>query len=514
MLFNSYGFILVFLPVAFIGFFWLGRRFTHPVALTWLVWMSLVFYGWWNPAYLVIIFFSLLFNYAIGIQLDSQRRQRKPGNRILALGVAVNLVLLGYYKYAGFLTENLNTVLGTQWPRPEILLPLAISFFTFQQIAYLVDTHRGVTHQYKFLQYCLFVTFFPQFVAGPIVHHKEILPQFSRPEIYRIQPRMISMGTAFFFVGLFKKVVIADEAALYASPLFSAAAGGMDLTLAEAWLAGLSYTFQLYFDFSGYSDMAVGLGMLFGIRLPLNFHSPYKAGSIIEFWRRWHITLSRFLRDYLYFALGGNRKGSARRYLNLVATMLLGGLWHGAGWTYVVWGGLHGFMLALNHGWRYMKTRLDIVQDKTVSQPSSGVLSPLPVARMGSALGVGLTFGLVVVGWVFFRAPNLPTAFSIVGSMGMVDQTHLAHHHGVISLNTGYNFVAALLAVVWLLPNTQQIMGRYFHPLPVDVPLTKESPPTKLLWRPSPLWALGVAILAGMGILGLSRVSEFIYFQF
>ncbi|MCG8098700.1 MAG: MBOAT family protein, partial [Candidatus Thiodiazotropha taylori] len=355
MLFNSFEFIFLFLPITFFVFFFIGKRNHHRVAISWLILCSLFFYGWWDPAYLGLILFSMLFNYSFGIMLssDSNGIYKKT---LLIIGVAVNLSLLGYFKYTNFLVDQINIVAGTEFNIERIVLPLAISFFTFQQIAYLVDAYRKETNEYNFLKYCLFVTFFPQLIAGPIVHHKEMLPQFDQDSIYKINNHYLALGLTIFSIGLFKKVVLADNVAVYANLIFSAAENGEPLSFFEAWVGALAYTFQLYFDFSGYSDMAIGLAYMFGIKLPINFNSPYKATSIIDFWRRWHITLSRFLRDYLYFTLGGNKMGLVRRYANLFITMLLGGIWHGAGWTFVFWGMLHGFYLMVNHAWRKFRS--------------------------------------------------------------------------------------------------------------------------------------------------------------
>ena len=274
------------------------------------------------------------------------------GKRWLLVAIAANLALLAYYKYAIFFVANAQRLIGHVGPLPEIVLPLGISFFTFTQIAFLVDAHRGLAREYSFTHYTLFVTYFPHLIAGPILHHREMMPQFDRRSTYTLDWDNVAVGLTMFIIGLFKKTVIADDMAAFASPAFDAAAGGTQLTLLEAWGAALAYTFQIYFDFSGYTDMALGASRMFGIVLPLNFRSPYKAANIIDFWRRWHITLSRFLRDYVYIPLGGNRKTVPRRYENLLLTMLVGGLWHGAGWTFVFWGALHGIYLVVNHGWR------------------------------------------------------------------------------------------------------------------------------------------------------------------
>jgi len=362
MLFNSYIFIFAFLPITFCIYFTLAKYKSGEMAIRFLVIASLFFYGWWNPAYLALIMLSISVNYFIGEAIVRSRTISKNNYTkcLFISGLIFNLGLLAYFKYANFIIENINLFFGFTSQINEIILPLAISFFTFQQVAYLVDTYKGITKEFKFTHYVLFVTFFPQLIAGPIVHHKEMLPQFMK--LGNMKPNLdnIVIGANIFALGLFKKVVLADGIAQYSSPVFNAALTGEPMSLFVAWGGALAYTFQLYFDFSGYSDMAIGIARMFGIRLPLNFFSPYKSLSIIEFWRRWHITLSRFLRDYVYFSLGGNRKGKAHRYINLFTTMLLGGLWHGAGWTFILWGGLHGLYLVTNHAWHYTQRRLNL----------------------------------------------------------------------------------------------------------------------------------------------------------
>ncbi|MGB5717793.1 MAG: MBOAT family protein, partial [Gammaproteobacteria bacterium] len=402
MLFNSYIFIFGFLPIVLAGFFAIGARGHHRVAIAWLVGASLFFYGWWNPAYLGLILGSILFNYAAGVALGGHE-QGFSRKWLLALGVAGNLGLLGYFKYANFFVDNISLLSGADYHLGKIVLPLAISFFTFQQIAYLVDAYKGETREYNFLHYCLFVTFFPQLIAGPIVHHREMLPQFARDRIYRLNYGHLAIGISIFTLGLFKKVVLADGVAVYVAPVFDAAEAGIALNMYEAWQGAMAYTFQLYFDFSGYSDMAIGLARMFGIRLPLNFNSPYKAGNIIEFWRCWHMTLSRFLRDYLYIPLGGNRKGTTRRHVNLMITMILGGLWHGAGWNFIIWGALHGFYLVINHAWHGVLRAF-----------GGGAHTTNFISRGLARL---LTFTVVVVAWVFFRAESLPGAMHLLSAM-------------------------------------------------------------------------------------------------
>ena len=345
MLFNSFEFIFIFLPVSLVLFFYIGRKdenVRRQLPIIWLIVASLIFYGRWKPLNLPLIVLSIGVNYYLGYWLSNELQKPWLKKTMFVIGIVFNLGLISYFKYSNFILSNINRVLGTNFDLPAVVIPLAISFFTFQQIAYLVDAYRGETKEYDLRKYMLFVCFFPQLIAGPIVHHKEILPQFEKASIYKFSQRTLSIGLTVFIAGLFKKVIFADRIAEYSNLAFAAASQGINLTFSESWVGALGYSLQLYFDFSGYSDMAIGAAYMFGIRLPLNFNSPYKAISIVDFWRRWHITLSHFLRDYLYIPLGGSRQGELRRYSNLFVTMLLGGLWHGAGWTFVFWGALHG----------------------------------------------------------------------------------------------------------------------------------------------------------------------------
>ena len=393
MLFNSPIFLFAFLPITLLLYFVLGRYAVRAARL-WLAAASLFFYAWWNPPYLILLTISIVFNYGAGYLLQFRERvpfALPPAKTVLILGLAFNLGFLGYFKYSDFFLQNLNELAGTDFVLTHVALPLAISFFTFQKIAYLVDSYLGKVKEKSFLNYVLFAAFFPQLIAGPIVHYSEIFPQFKLRETYRFQWENFTRGATLFLLGLAKKVVLADEFARYSDVVFAGAQNGAAISLAAAWVGALSYTLQLYFDFSGYSDMAIGLAKMFNVDLPLNFFSPYKAGSIIEFWRRWHMTLSRFLRDYVYIPLGGNRHGEVKRYRNLFLTMLVGGVWHGAGWTYVIWGALHGTMLALNHLW-----------DSKSARPGPPFLY--------RAAGHLLTLSVVVCGWVIFRSPSLHAA--------------------------------------------------------------------------------------------------------
>jgi D-alanyl-lipoteichoic acid acyltransferase DltB (MBOAT superfamily) len=529
MLFNSYGFIFLFLPITFFVFFALGKR--HLVyASAWLTAASLFFYGWWNPKYVALLLASIGANYCIGYYLANRSRDERFVNRkrLLGLGIACNLLLLGYFKYTNFFVDSYNSLTGANLVFGEIILPLGISFFTFTQIAFLVDTYEGKVKEYNFVHYALFVTYFPHLIAGPVLHHKEMMPQFANAENYRRNNDAISIGLTLFAIGLFKKAVLADGIAPYANSAFSGAASGQSLTLFEAWGGALAYTFQLYFDFSGYSDMAIGLSRMFGIRLPLNFDSPYKSRNIIEFWRRWHMTLSRFLRDYLYFALGGNRNGVFRRYVNLMITMVLGGLWHGAGWNFAIWGGLHGFYLIINHAWQSMCKRLGLQAESN--------------SKLGYAVAIGFTFLAVVVGWVFFRAANVDAALAMLAGMaglnGVALPIGIAGYIGSLAdvvrrlgidftLGGGTNFVMtyswvlALSVVTFCLPNSQQFMSRHDPSLVAasaagpDVAGRQDGVSRlSLRWRPSWPWALGIAVLLSTGLLTLSRATEFLYFQF
>jgi alginate O-acetyltransferase complex protein AlgI len=517
VLFNSHAFIFLFLPLTALVFFGLGR-FSSKLAAGCLTAVSLFFYGWWNPAYVALLLASILFNFTAGgaIARAHAAGAMLRSRRLMQLAIIANLVLLAYYKYANFFIGNLNAVAGTAWNFEQVILPLGISFFTFTQIAFLVDAWQGKVREYNLVHYGLFVTYFPHLIAGPILHHGEMMPQFARREIYRPQYDLIAAGLTLFVLGLAKKVLIADGVAPYVAPVFDAPGAGVTLTMLEAWCGVLAYTFQLYFDFSGYSDMAVGLSLMFGVRLPVNFHSPYKAVNIIDFWRRWHMTLSRFLRDYLYVPLGGNRKSRTRRYTNLLLTMLLGGLWHGAGWTFVLWGALHGIYLVINHGWREFRRRL-----------GHNLHQSTPWGRRAGCL---LTFVAVVVGWVLFRAPDVDTALSILCAMtgfnGLVlPEAWAAKSGGVAAAvsalgvefgatpalaRTGVlNWIWVLLLVVWLAPNTQQIMAVAKPAL--GVPAEAAS---RICWRVAPVTAALTVVLALAVIVNLGRHSEFLYFQF
>ncbi len=489
--------MFVFLPVTLTGFYVIGNRGYERAAISWLVAASFFFYAWWNPVYLLLLLGSIIFNYSYGLLLGERHSKT-----LLATGIAVNLGLLGYFKYANFFVANLNAFAKTHYYLETIVLPLAISFFTFQQISYLVDAYRGETKEGSFLHYCLFVSFFPQLIAGPIVHHKEMLPQFSRRAIFSFSQKTFAIGLTLFLVGLCKKTILADGIAVYATPVFKAAAVGSGCSFTEAWLAAFSYTFQLYFDFSGYSDMAIGLAQMFGIRLPINFYSPLKATSIIDLWRRWHITLSRFLFEYVYLPLGGNRKGTARMYVNLMITMFLGGIWHGAGWTFMLWGTLHGFYLLVNNTWR----RLRVMLGHDLSETT----------RWGSCASWSLTFIAWVIGLVIFRADNLASATVVLKSMAGLNGFILPESASLANFIRAWRMVALLAGIALLLPNMYQLMSRVEPAINIYRGKEARRPLTWLdiQWRPSAVWACMIGAIGLFAILFSARASEFLYYQF
>lgn len=485
MLFNSYTFIFSFLPIVFVVYFLLNKMKKTVFSRVWLVGSSLFFYSWWNIAYLPLIVGSLIVNFLTGhrIARTEVKRTRKI---FLTIGIIFNVMLLGYFKYYDFFISNINFVFQSNIPLLHLALPLAISFFTFQQIAYLVDAYRGETKNYNFINYALFVTFFPQLIAGPIVHHAEVMGQFNDPEKKRINLANISKGLFIFFIGLFKKVVIADTFAIWATKGFDES---NTLTFFDGWLTSLSYTFQLYFDFSGYCDMAIGAALMFNIVLPINFNSPYKSLSIPEFWRRWHMTLNRFLTNYLYFPLGGSRRGKVRTYVNIMIIFLVSGLWHGAGWTFIFWGFLHGLASAINRLWR-----------------NRGF-------KMPKFLAWFITFQFVNIAWVFFRATTWDDAIKVLKGMfgfngialpdAMLQiinklspvQLQIQNMFMFDTLTTVYCglFVIIGLFVVTLMKNSVELMNEL-----------------KSQWK----YAIWASIATVVSVLMLNRVSEFLYFNF
>ncbi|MEZ5985237.1 MAG: MBOAT family protein [Hyphomonas sp.] len=444
MLFTDPIFLFKFLPLVLLGFCVTSLAGTRAHRLAFLVAVSLVFYSWFKAEYLILLVGSLIFNFVLATKI-LKAPQSKKSKLLLVFGIAANLSLLGVYKYLGFFVLNLNEIFEVGLPDPALLLPLAISFFTFQQISYLCDSHAGKIERkdHTCLEYTIFVTFFPQLIAGPIVHHSEMMPQFKTAIPMPQRSKMFAEGLLLFSAGLFKKLVIADALAPHADLVFAAADDGQILDFWTAWSGALAYTFQIYFDFSGYSDMAIGLGLLFGIRLPWNFNSPYKSTNISEFWRRWHMTLSRWLRDYLYIPLGGNRKGTARQYANNFTTMVLGGLWHGAHWNFVIWGALHGVFLIINQLFRFLAGRVGLLD---FAERASGF----------RLFAWAVTLLATIIAWVFFRAGTTHGAFNMVYSMFMMAEG--------ISIDVPSTTLAVLCGaalVSFLLPNTKQISAAF-----------------------------------------------------
>ncbi|WP_323990217.1 MBOAT family protein [Nguyenibacter sp. L1] len=462
MLFTTQSFLLGFLPATLLLFhLCAGHRMARQLVL---VGASLLFYGFWNWRFVPALVALTLLNWGLG------RAWAASGRRIWPIGgIVINLLTLGFFKYANFFADSMAHLAGWRHLAWAITLPLGISFFTFQKIAYHADLLRGARPVRSALDFLEFVTFFPQLIAGPIVRHHEIVPQFDTdphgPDLWE----NLSRGAMLLLLGLAKKVGLADTLAQTCNPLFDQAAHGAALNLAQGWVAALSYTLEIFFDFSGYSDMAIGMALLFGLRLPFNFDVPYRATSIRQFWQRWHMTLSRFLRDYLYIPLGGNRHGAVRQSANLFATMALGGLWHGAGWTFVAWGVLHGLALSVNHAWTRLASRLAL--------------------RLPAVAAWALTMLFVIVGWVLFRAPDFPTAGRVLRAMA-----------GLQGVGRAWPRDAAVfwiaLGVALIGPSSQDAVLRMLRP-------------TRLLAVPA-----GIAFVLLLLLIGGRIPDAFIYFQF
>jgi len=518
MLFNSYEFVFLFLPLLVFLFYFCSSR-SRSLSATLLIAFSLFFYGWWNWSYVLILVVYVLFNFIWGNRFVLPERSSVKRRVFLGLGILANLSALFYFKYLDFIISTINTLVGTNFPLTKIILPPGISFFAFTSIAYLIDVFRKNFYDCSFLHFSLFQCFFPHLVAGPILRPSEVIPQLDSRDSNSFSPLNFSCGMSLFTLGLFKKVILADNFSLFVDPSFSATAKGHLVYPLDGWVSALSYTFQLYFDFSGYSDMAIGLAKLFNITFPSNFTSPYKATSIIEFWRRWHMSLARWCRDYIYIPLGGNRKGALRRYVNLFLTMFVVGIWHGAGLTFVVWGVWHGLLLVANH---LIRSLVSPYAEKSSILSSIILLFSAPV-----------TFLCVMFGWIVFRAESLSSAWGLMKCMfafqGM--SLPLSWRETLLS-SLSLEFVAKITftphvffkdfeAVLWLFfglllvffsPNTLQIMGR-------AQPVFEETSPLPrffgwLSWRPTPVFALVCAVLLTTCIVNMTKSSPYLYFQF
>jgi alginate O-acetyltransferase complex protein AlgI len=545
VLFNSYEFILVFLPATLAGFFAFGI-ISRTAALGWVIFASLVFYALWRPLNVAIIAPSILVNFILARALQrlaNDEKRFRIARLVLLLGIAFNIAFLGYFKYTDFGLSTINDLFGTKLVLTHVILPLGISFITFQKIAFLIDVHAGRVRAFTLQDYGLFVLFFPQLIAGPIVHYREMMPQFHSVSC-RFDKENFAVGLTLLSFGLFKKVVLADNIATVVSPIYNEAAAGGGTTLLLAWAAAIGFTLQIYFDFSGYTDMALGAARFFGIRLPQNFYSPLKASSIIDFWLRWHMTLTRFLTAYIFNPLtlwltrlrvakgrrglaGPNTTIGAFAYLlvfPLLVTMFISGLWHGAGYGFVIWGLIHGFYLTINHAWRLIRPRLwsDRISYERVMQP----------------LGWFLTFTAVVVAMVFFRSPTVTSAIDVI--KGMIGENGVAlpgqiydhlgplagwlHRAGVVSVSPelwssrGFGRMVTWILVSMLIalacPNTLQILTRYEPALGVK-PVETDIVGARIIeWTPSLPWAMVVSLIAAFGISSLGGNSEFLYWQF
>lgn len=502
MLFNSYEFIFVFLPIVYVLCNY-GIKLLPGVAqnasaerelrIKFLFASSLFFYGWWFWKYIFIILASIFVNFYISTQM--KRKEATSRNKIyLVFGISFNLLLLAYFKYSYFIVENVSEILNQEISFEKVILPIGISFFTFQQIAWLVDRYKGEKGEYSFWRYGLFVTFFPQLIAGPIVHHRQLIPQFDKLAGTRTWQNLY-LGLSIFALGLFKKVVIADSAALLSSPIFDLAATGVEPDFVQAWVGTLGYTLQIYFDFSAYSDMAVGIGLMFGIRLPINFASPYKSTSIIEFWQRWHITLSAFLRDYLYIPLGGNRSGRPRQFANILVTMALGGFWHGASWNFLFWGLMHGLFIVANHVWRLQKS--------------------LTLPRW---LAFGLTMFVVILAWVPFRSADIGTTISMYRGMLGLHGVSLPGFLAIPALESLPFVVFAGLGPInlWVTATIVPLGFAVALLMPNNLEYHRYNPDgSGEIERRTGVWSvLFVSLCLSLSLLKLNDVSEFLYFQF
>lgn len=496
MLFNSYIFIFAFLPICLAGFYLLRSRSLVGTKM-WLVICSLVFYGYFNPIYLVIIIGSVIANYGLQLLFKHERYNKL----VLAAGVAANLAVLFYFKYFDFFIENINAVFKTGYALKYIMLPLGISFFTFQQISFLHDSYKGEMRNISLVDYALFVTFFPQLIAGPIVTGEEMLPQFNSIGERKFDSENFSRGLMVFVGGLAKKVIIADT---FAGAVDYGYTNLASISSTEALLVMLFYTLQLYFDFSGYCDMAIGIGRMFGINIALNFNSPYKASNIIEFWKRWHITLSRFFTKNVYIPLGGNRCGNLRMYTNLFIVFFLSGLWHGAGWNYIIWGCMHGTLYVTTRAWQNIRK----------SRKVNGEVNTSNLNRILKILGVLATFIFVNIAWVFFRADSVNTAMTLLGRIAEGEWRIPAESFAAY-FNLGEFWYVLKVLHISQLPYSKYYLMILFSAIILCV--TFFAPNIHEVERKmkfGSISAIIVGVLLVWCIVSLSGVSTFLYFNF
>lgn len=500
MLFNSLAFLFGYAPIVIFTYFLIGKKYPGA-AISWLGIASLVFYAWWYPPHTLLLLASIGINFMMALAIDrighsSANRRRQ----LFILSLALNLAVLCYFKYAFFFGTAFVSAIGLNTKIAAVALPLGISFFTFTQIAYLSDVYQRKAKETSFSKYLLFVTYFPHLVAGPVIHHKDVMTQFSCPGATRVNQVNVTIGIAMFTIGLFKKVFFADSVATFSDPIFSMAEAGVAVGMSGGWTGALAYTLQLYYDFSGYSDMAIGLSLMLNVRLPFNFNSPYKSRNIIDFWKRWHISLSTFLRDYLYIPLGGNRYGNTRRYINIIITMLLGGLWHGAGWNFILWGAMHGAYLSINHLWRYLVDRFAL--------------------RLPKVLDIGywlLTFLGVVFGWVLFRSTSFDSALhmmaAMIGLQGAGSWEIAQQAAAPIKISAALLWIVPLLGLALFAPNSQEIITRLIAKR--DYLLESYVDGDVVVWDKVNIgWALALGAIAAVAIIHISRPTTFLYFNF
>ena len=546
MLFNSYQFIFVFLPVVLAGCFVVARLIGPGAAQLWLIAASLYFYASWSLRYLPLLLGSILFNYVVAQLMVASASERRRG-ALLAGATVLNLALLGYYKYTNYFLDGVTALTGMEFAVQQIFLPLGISFYTFQQLTLLVDISEGSVRAFRFRDFILFVIFFPHLIAGPIVHHREMMPQFEAAD-YRPRLENLAVGLTLFVVGLFKKAVLADGIAEQVVPLFNMAADGTGLSLLQAWGAAVGFVLQMYFDFSGYSEMALGLARMVGITLPMNFNSPLKAMNVIQYWSCWHMTLTRFLTAYIYNPIAvamtrrrleGGLKGmrGARTTpgafvmltaLPTLVTMFLSGLWHGAGTQFLVFGLLHGTYLVINHGWRLYRSRIwrDGPRYDRVMRPVGLVLTfvacsvALAFFRADSVAAgwnvVGGMMGLHGIDLPAAIATRLPVVASVLGSIGVRFVPS-----GLVAFLKLWSWACVLLAIALVPPNILQIMLPYAPSITPPAPVASDGRmmplrplSARLVWVPNAGWAVAMACLSVLGVLALSQVSEFLYWQF
>src|SRR6266513_1152164 len=450
MLFNSPVFLFLFLPATVAAYIAVRQLLGPRAVLALLLVASIFFYGWWNPVYVPLLLGLALFNFLIARAMTAYRQTDRSDwvSILLTFGVVVDLAVFGVLKNIEFFIETANALFKTNLILQHILLPIVSSFFTFQKIAYLVHASRGEVEKHDFLEYCFFVMFFPQLLAGPITHHSEIFSQIKGPWAFAVKPSNLVLGLTIFVIGLFKKVVLADHFAPLVSPAYEAAAAGEPLDFFLAWQAAISFKFQLYFDFSGYSEMALGAARLFGIQLPLNFNSPYRALNVVDFWRRWHMTLSRFLRDYVYIPLGGSRVRTPRLYFILLATLALSGLWHGAAWHFVLWGSLQGASMVVNHAWRQVWRPINLWWSHTVARL-------VTFFALGLILVIYRSPSLEVAGHIYRGMFNLPISWQdAFGPLAWLGARFDGPPAGLDQLML-VMWLVVWLVVAWFFPNTQ-----------------------------------------------------------